>query len=95
MLSRLRKNLSTMSDVAEDIPRILLRVPIDGLAAATGRCRRTVTNWLNGSTAPSAADLIMAMSHYDDVTNEILKLAGKRSLTDDQINKLRRVLEDL
>jgi plasmid maintenance system antidote protein VapI len=94
VLSPIRKKLSTVSDVAEELPRALMRVPLDDLAAATGRCRRTVSNWFDGKTNISGPDLIAAMSQFDDVTNEVLRLAGKRALTAAQIERLKKVLED-
>lgn len=94
MLSSFRKLPSMTASVIE-LPRILARVPSQQLARATGRSPRTISNWLNGATTPSAPDLIAVMASFDDITNEVLALAGKRALTPDQIDKLRKVLNDL
>jgi hypothetical protein len=84
-----------VSAVAIDVSQILTRVPVDALASATGRCRRTVLNWQNKVTEPSASDLVSAMSEFDDVFNEVVRRLGKQTMTPDQIDRLRDVLNNL
>lgn len=68
-------------DAAREIPRRISVTP------------QTVNNWLDGSTTPSALNLVALMAEFDVVTTEVLKMAGKRPLTDSQLNAARQALK--
>jgi hypothetical protein len=79
--------------VATELPRILSRVPIDALAAATKRCRATVRNWLEARTAPSAVDLVSIFSEFPDLIREVAELSGHRVVTEAQLDAAREALK--
>lgn len=89
MLTRLRKELS-MTALALELPRVLTRIPLDAMATVTGRCKRTCSNWIDGVTSPSAPDLIALMTHFDEVTDDVLRLSQRQQggLTHEQKRKL-------
>lgn len=89
-----RKFLSeTMSAMA--ISQMILRIP----NAAREIPRRisvtpqTVSNWIEGKTQPNATNLVALMAEFDEVTTEVLRMAGKRTLTDAQMRAARDALQ--
>lgn len=55
---------------------------------------RTVENWLSGATQPSAENLIALMREFDEVADDVLKLAQRQQggLTHEQRRKLLTVI---
>lgn len=62
----------------------------------TGRHPRTIRNLLDGSNAPSAATLIELMREFDEVHQEVLRLANRSpsetSVSPEKIQQLLSVL---
>lgn len=93
MLTRPRKGFS-MSALALELPRLLTRIPLDAMATATGRCKRTCRNWIDGITTPNAPDLILLMKEFDQVTDDVLRLSARQrgGLTEVEKRKLREII---
>lgn len=92
-----RKFLNETMSVAVALSQAFLRIPDAQRAIPTrlGVTPQTSTNYLEGRTMPSAENLIRAMAEFDEVFNEVMRLAGKRVLSANQIEGLKRALNDL
>jgi hypothetical protein len=89
------KSVRIMTAIAMELPRILARVPVEALAAATGRCKRSALRWISGESQPSAADLIAAIQNFDEIAIEIDQLAGRKRATDSQVKAVIAALKTI
>jgi len=77
------------------ISQIVLKVP-NAAREIPRRIRvtpQTVNNWIEGKTMPSAGNLVALIAEFDEVTTEVLRIAGKRTLTDAQYRAARQALQ--
>ena len=84
----LRKNMSALATAICRVPdaRNLISEKI-------GVTSRAVESWLQGTTQPNAENLIAMMREFDVITEEVLRLAGKRVVTDAQLRAAREALK--
>lgn len=83
-----RVEMHTISAALLKVPRA--RTTIAQRLGVTPRC---VENWLAGSSQPSASNLVDLMRHFDVVSDAVLHMAGRRPLTDAQINAAKQALK--
>lgn len=85
----------TMSALA--ISQIVSRVP-NAARQIPPRLKvtsQTVDNWISGRTMPTALNLVALMTEFEEVTTAVLRLAGKRTLTDSQMHAAKAALQIL
>lgn len=83
----LPQNMSAIAATLCRIPNARISIP-----AAIGVSPRTVENWLSGATQPTATNLVALMREFDHVTDDVLRMAGKRTMTDAQIEAAKKAL---
>ena len=89
---RSTKSFRMTAVAADDIARLLSRIPSGALAAATKRCRRTVENWLGARTQPNLVDFVMAAREFPELITQVAELAGHKVVTESQLDAVRQAL---
>lgn len=86
---------SRMTAYAAEMPRIFARVPAERLARACGKTLRSVNRWLEGTTQPSAVDLMHVFREFPDLITEVAEVAGHKVVTQAQYDAAKRALKIL
>lgn len=95
---RIQKFLNRAMPAALAISEAILRVPNAqrDIPRALGVTYQTVSNWIDGKSAPSAEHLISLMAEFDEVADAVLEASNRKQngLTYEQRSKLLKLLGD-
>lgn len=93
-----QKFLGRSMTAALALSQAILRVPNAqrAIPRVLGVTAQTVSNWIDGKSAPSADNLISLMAEFDEVADAVLEASNRKQhgLTHEQRSKLLKLLGD-